>query len=189
MTIHSSILAWEVPWTEEPGGLRSTMSQRVEHDSNWTTTVNIILDWLKKVFFSFSITSCGQTLMKFLTNPIFPCVSTAEKSLGLNIFIWPSNHTLHPLLYPSLHSQRLARWSLSADFLPLWIPVGMNQLIAFLKWRSYSPSLKALTIQFSLPPVGGTRLLSLSFRLRDANSCALEPTILQGLHNSLTTHL
>ena len=29
---HSSILAWEIPWTEEPGGLQSTGSQRVGHD-------------------------------------------------------------------------------------------------------------------------------------------------------------
>ena len=29
---HSSILAWEIPWTEEPGGLQSTGSQRVRHD-------------------------------------------------------------------------------------------------------------------------------------------------------------
>ena len=29
---HSSILAWEIPWTEEPGGLQSMGSQRVRHD-------------------------------------------------------------------------------------------------------------------------------------------------------------
>ena len=29
---HSSILAWRIPWTEEPGGLQSTGSQRVGHD-------------------------------------------------------------------------------------------------------------------------------------------------------------
>ena len=29
---HSSILAWRVAWTEEPGGLQSLGSQRVEHD-------------------------------------------------------------------------------------------------------------------------------------------------------------
>ena len=29
---HSSIRAWEVPWTEEPGGLQSTGLQRVGHD-------------------------------------------------------------------------------------------------------------------------------------------------------------
>ena len=29
MATHSSILAWKIPWTEEPGGLQSTGSQRV----------------------------------------------------------------------------------------------------------------------------------------------------------------
>ena len=32
---HSSILAWEIPWTEKPGGLESMESQRVGHD--WVT--------------------------------------------------------------------------------------------------------------------------------------------------------
>ena len=32
MTTHSSILAWEIPGTEKPGGLESTGLQRVEHD-------------------------------------------------------------------------------------------------------------------------------------------------------------
>ena len=32
MVTHSSILALEIPWTEEPGGLRSVGSQRVKHD-------------------------------------------------------------------------------------------------------------------------------------------------------------
>ena len=29
MAIHSSILAWRIPWTEEPGGLQSMWSQKV----------------------------------------------------------------------------------------------------------------------------------------------------------------
>ena len=32
MTAHSGILAWRIPWTEEPGGLQSVGSQRVGHD-------------------------------------------------------------------------------------------------------------------------------------------------------------
>ena len=32
MATHSSILAWKIPWTEEPGGLQSMGSQRVGHD-------------------------------------------------------------------------------------------------------------------------------------------------------------
>ena len=32
MATHSSILAWEIPWTEEPAGLQSMGSQRVSHN-------------------------------------------------------------------------------------------------------------------------------------------------------------
>ena len=32
MATHSSILAWKIPWTEEPGRLQSTGLQRVRHD-------------------------------------------------------------------------------------------------------------------------------------------------------------
>ena len=38
---HSSILAWWIPWTEEPGGLQSTGSQRVGHD--WATSLHFTL--------------------------------------------------------------------------------------------------------------------------------------------------
>ena len=32
LTTHSSILAWRIPWTEEPGGLESMGAQHVGHD-------------------------------------------------------------------------------------------------------------------------------------------------------------
>ena len=38
MATHSSILAWRILWTEEPGGLQFTGSQRVRH--NWATSLN-----------------------------------------------------------------------------------------------------------------------------------------------------
>ena len=41
MVTHSSILAWRIPWTEEPGGLQSTGSQRVGHD--WATSLHFFL--------------------------------------------------------------------------------------------------------------------------------------------------
>ena len=37
LATHSSILAWKIPWTEEPGRLQSTGSQRVGHD--WATSL------------------------------------------------------------------------------------------------------------------------------------------------------
>ena len=32
MATHSSILAWRIPWTEDPGGLQFIGSQRIRHD-------------------------------------------------------------------------------------------------------------------------------------------------------------
>ena len=43
MATHSSILAWETPWTEEPGGLQSMESQRVGYDWAHTHT------WLNNI--------------------------------------------------------------------------------------------------------------------------------------------
>ena len=39
MATHSSILAWRIPWTKEPGGLQFTGSQRVGHD--WATSLSL----------------------------------------------------------------------------------------------------------------------------------------------------
>ena len=43
MAMHSSILAWRIPWTEEPGGLQSMGSQRVQLDwvTNTSTFTNV----------------------------------------------------------------------------------------------------------------------------------------------------
>ena len=37
MATHSSILAWRIPWTEEPRGLQSMGSQRVRHNGEANT--------------------------------------------------------------------------------------------------------------------------------------------------------
>ena len=41
MATHSSILAWRIPWTGEPGGLQSRGSQKVRHD--WATNTYSLL--------------------------------------------------------------------------------------------------------------------------------------------------
>ena len=42
MATHSSTSAWEIPWTEEPGGLQSKGSQRVRH--NWAAKLNMYIE-------------------------------------------------------------------------------------------------------------------------------------------------
>ena len=46
MATHSNILAWEVPWTEEPGGLQSMGSLGVGH--NWVTSLTFHFHALEK---------------------------------------------------------------------------------------------------------------------------------------------
>ena len=61
MATHSSMLAWRIPWTEEPGGLQSTGSQRVRH--GWATN-------------TFSFTSLKTTQgvrLELCTPPWNPC--------------------------------------------------------------------------------------------------------------------
>ena len=55
MTTHSSILAWRIPWTEEPGGLQSEGLQRVRH--NWATN-------------TFTLVSLGILLFSAFFSPI-----------------------------------------------------------------------------------------------------------------------
>ena len=52
MATHCSILSWRIPWTEEPGGLQSMVSQRVRHD--WATEHKHILQ--NKGFFCGNVT-------------------------------------------------------------------------------------------------------------------------------------
>ena len=57
MATHSCILAWEIPWTEEPGRLQSTVLQRVRHNlvtnnhkRPFEQRRDVIRDFLVRVF-------------------------------------------------------------------------------------------------------------------------------------------
>ena len=52
MVIHSSTLAWKIPWREECGRLQSTRSQRVRHD--WKTSLSLLLSLANSFFLSLS---------------------------------------------------------------------------------------------------------------------------------------
>ena len=42
MATHSSILAWEIPWTEEPGGLQSMGSQELDTKTKMPPSQRVI---------------------------------------------------------------------------------------------------------------------------------------------------
>ena len=49
MATHSSILAWKIPWTEEPSGLQSTGSQRVGHNSSDLACTHNLIDKITQI--------------------------------------------------------------------------------------------------------------------------------------------
>ena len=55
MAVHSSILAWRIPWTEEPVGLQSMGSQRVGHDRSDLTQHLLMKIRLHHSVFPFNI--------------------------------------------------------------------------------------------------------------------------------------
>ena len=64
MATHSSILAWRIPWTEEPGGLQSMESQRVRYNSDFDTHLHYICyGCLLSVIFDVAVTK------KIMTHP------------------------------------------------------------------------------------------------------------------------
>ena len=62
MATYTSILAWRIPWMEEPGGLQSTGSQRVGHD--WATS---LLSFLYKIKFKLQKTRDLWTMVSSAT--------------------------------------------------------------------------------------------------------------------------
>ena len=61
METHSSILAWKIPWTEEPGMLQSMRSQRVGHD--WATSLSFPFPKLNRPENSSILNRPGELLM------------------------------------------------------------------------------------------------------------------------------
>ena len=68
MATHSSILAWEMPWTEEPGRLQPMGSQRVGHMTEHTyTKPSLVYVDLKE----YGYQSCAIAAFPLFTIPIF----------------------------------------------------------------------------------------------------------------------
>ena len=81
MATHSSVLAWRIPWTEEPGGIQSMGLQRVGHD--WATNTH---------------TLCSQRA--FLHKNSLRIFDTSRNSEKIE-----RKHTLWPFPWKTLHSK------------------------------------------------------------------------------------
>ena len=66
MATHSSILAWEIPWTEEPAGIQSTGSQRVRHDL--ATKQQVPMTVTSSMMFNYSLTKLPKDCNRLKIN-------------------------------------------------------------------------------------------------------------------------
>ena len=94
MAIHSSTLAWKIPWTEEPDRLQSMGSQRVGHD--WATSLSLSFLTIYKTLLSWFF---SQTLSPSV--PITVFFHPKKLPLSQAYFFFPSQNAI-PFLIPSL---------------------------------------------------------------------------------------
>ena len=87
MTTHSSILAWEIPWTEEPGWLRSMGSQK-----SWT--------WLR----DWTIITIIQEAV-YIKDFMYYCIMNLNEDSKLYLFSNPSRNTWYFIYIKSANTQ------------------------------------------------------------------------------------
>ena len=98
MASHSSTLAWKIPWTEEPGGLQSTGSQRVGHA--WATPLSIFSTLFKysynKLCFDNRNMNENSNLKLWATWCLFwLIISFIKNSLGIYLYDAIQNYNSH----------------------------------------------------------------------------------------------
>ena len=131
LAIHSSTLAWKVPWTEEPGRLQSMGLQRIRHD--WATSLSkwpfggkapalifVQLDSHNNIYnitmlYTHVFYSFHSVLMKSLAvNNIIPLfykrtLSIKDWSLSLRIQVWQD--AVHMEIYKRVRRQKYSsKW-------------------------------------------------------------------------------
>ena len=81
MATHSTILAWRIPWTEEPGGLQSIRSQRVGHDWRDRTRTHLRKTLMKPCGVKTKIQCVSQGFLWSLRKKEASLISIGARSL------------------------------------------------------------------------------------------------------------
>ena len=120
-TTHSSVLAWRIPWTEEPGGLQSMGSHRFGH--NWATkhiTAHRPVKFEEENF----LTTIELSVCTLLSQDIFNNYHLYYRFLSLP-FLWPCCTACEILVLTKDHKHK-------QKCTPDWLP-GNSLLFHFLK--------------------------------------------------------
>ena len=140
MATHSSILAWRIPWAEEPGGLQSMGLQRVGHD--WATNNTYTVDLQRCV--SFRCTAkwiscvCISSVQSLSRVRLFatPWISGHQASLSITNSQSLLRLTSIESVMPSSHLI-LCRPLLLLSPIPPSIRVFSNESTLHIRWPKY----------------------------------------------------
>ena len=110
MATHSSILAWKIPWTKEPGGLQSIDLGRVRHDSVTNTfpflffslCVAVVQSLSYVLLFVTAWTAACQTSLSFTISWSLLKLMSVESMMPSNHLILCGPLFLLPLIFPSI---------------------------------------------------------------------------------------
>ena len=95
ITTHSSILAWRIPWTEEPGGVYNSWGHKKSDTTNWLTLSHssIYLIYLPTCFLFVMCLSISQQPRPSTHRSIYPSVNQQSSYLSTDFLspIYPSN--------------------------------------------------------------------------------------------------
>ena len=114
MSIHSSIFAWRILWTDEPGGLLSMGLQRVRH--NWATKTTLLLSHVW--FFATPWIAAHQAPLCFIISQSFLKLMSIESVVPSNHLILCCPLLLLPSIFPSIR-------------------VFSNELALHIRWPNY----------------------------------------------------
>ena len=187
MATHSSILAWRIPWTEEPGGLQSMGSHRVRHD--WATnTFTLPVLYLLYQPDSPDLIHKPHHMKESVTEPLSPGMGTSGISWALSVQFSHSvvsdslqphglQHTTPPCLSKlmSIESVMPSNHLLCCPFLlpPSIFPsirVFSNESVLHIRWSKY------WSFSFSISPSNEYSGL-ISFRIDWLDLLAIQGTL------------
>ena len=133
MATHYSILAWKIPWTEEPGGLQSMGSRRVRHSWEANSFTSFFKHIKKKKLLEVSCFTVSYWFLPYINmNQLQVCICPLP--------LEPASH-LPP--HPSRLSQRLG-----------WAPGDTQQIPAgylFYTWQFMFPCYYSICPSLSFP--------------------------------------
>ena len=126
MAIHSSILAWRIPWTEEPGGLQSMGSQRVGHDwSDWHFHYVTEGRGLRQCFYSMKISIRNPPSYLYWCMVFHPKGPPRPGNLREQICIFAPESWNHSLV--KIRNRICCLWKIEGPSSPLCFPQVPDQ--------------------------------------------------------------